>query len=418
MEPSFAQRHIMVVDDNPANLKVLEDMLRQRGHEVRSFPRGRLALTAAMRNPPDLILLDINMPDMNGYEVCAHLKSSEEISSIPVIFLSALDETEDKVKAFCSGAADYISKPFQFEEVYSRVETHLKLHALQLALKQQNEHLEELVDQRTRRLQVALKHIESTYDEILSVLGGALDLRDNETAGHSQRVTRYSSEIAKAMGCGEEERKQIAYGAFLHDIGKIGISDAILHKPGKLTPEETEIMRQHVRMGYDLVSQISFLVGAAQIVLTHQEFYDGTGYPQGLIGKEIPLGARIFSVADTLDAMTSDRPYRNALPFQTARQELVRWSGRQFDSDVVQAFLSIPEQVWMRAGSSTNSVLAHMSFISSLLDSESRQLELTTPAFIDGSAEVVRLGANLKALDHRSATPTATPLASSAETKM
>ena len=139
----------MIVDDNPSNLKVLEDMLRQEGHEVRSFPRGRLALTAATRNPPDLILLDINMPEMNGYEVCEHLKATERISGIPVIFLSALDDTEDKVKAFRSGAVDYISKPFQFEEVHARVETHLKMHALQRALKQQNERLEETVAART-----------------------------------------------------------------------------------------------------------------------------------------------------------------------------------------------------------------------------------------------------------------------------
>jgi len=151
-ESSLTQSNIMVVDDNPDNLKVLEDMLRQEGYEVRSFPRGRLALTAAMRNPPDLILLDINMPEMNGYEVCEHLKSTEEVSGIPVIFLSALDETEDKVKAFRTGAVDYISKPFQFEEVQARVETHLKVHALQLALKQQNEHLEETVAARTREL--------------------------------------------------------------------------------------------------------------------------------------------------------------------------------------------------------------------------------------------------------------------------
>ena len=147
-----ATANILIVDDNPANLKVLEDMLRQQEYEVRSFPRGRLALTAAMRNPPDLILLDINMPEMNGYEVCEHLKATEEISGIPVIFLSALDETEDKVKAFRSGAADFISKPFQFEEVHARVETHLKLHALQLGLKRQNEHLEETVAARTREL--------------------------------------------------------------------------------------------------------------------------------------------------------------------------------------------------------------------------------------------------------------------------
>jgi HD-GYP domain-containing protein (c-di-GMP phosphodiesterase class II) len=208
------------------------------------------------------------------------------------------------------------------------------------------EHFEELVDQRTEQLQFALMQIESTYNETLLALGGALDLRDNETAGHSQRVTRYSLQIAKVVGCGLEEIKNIALGAFLHDLGKIGIPDAVLHKPGKLTPEETEIMQQHVRIGYDMVSGISFLSSAAQILLAHQEFYDGTGYPRGLAGKQIPMGARIFSVADTLDAMTSDRPYRNALSFRDARDEIVRCSGSQFDPDVVQAFLSITEDTW------------------------------------------------------------------------
>jgi response regulator RpfG family c-di-GMP phosphodiesterase len=324
-------------------------MLLQQGYEVRSFPGGRLALSAAKRNPPSLILLDINMPEMDGYEVCEHLKSNEELSSIPVIFLSALNEVEDKVTGFRVGGVDYICKPFQFEEVRARVETHLNLYELRQVLKRQNEHLEELVSQRTEQLQIALKQIESTYDETLYALGGALDLRDNETAGHSQRVTRYSLEIAKAMGCSEDELKNIALGAFLHDFGKIGIPDAVLHKPGKLTPEETEIMRQHVRIGYDMVRGISFLSGAAQILLAHQEFYDGTGYPRGLTGEQIPLGARIFSVADTLDAMTSDRPYRKALSFQSARDEIERCSGSQFDPDVVQAFLRIPKDTWLRA---------------------------------------------------------------------
>ncbi|MGB6691841.1 MAG: HD domain-containing phosphohydrolase, partial [Terracidiphilus sp.] len=296
----------------------------------------------------------INMPEMNGYEVCEHLKANGELSSIPVIFLSALNETEDKVRGFRSGGVDYICKPFQFEEVRARVDTHLNLHELRQALKRQNEHLEELVSQRTEQLHVVLKQIESTYNETLLALGGALDLRDNETAGHSQRVTRYSLEIARVMGCGGEELKNIALGAFLHDFGKIGISDAILHKPGKLTAEETEMMRQHVQIGYDMVSGISFLSGAAQILLAHQECYNGTGYPRGLAGEQIPIGARIFAVADTLDAMTSDRPYRNALSFQNALEEIVRCSGSQFDPDVVQAFFSIPEDAWKHMHTDTS----------------------------------------------------------------
>jgi HD-GYP domain-containing protein (c-di-GMP phosphodiesterase class II) len=152
--------------------------------------------------------------------------------------------------------------------------------------------------------------------------------------------------MAKGLGCSEEQLKQIARGAYLHDIGKIGTPDAILLKPGKLTVEEKAIMETHVRIGYNLVSRIAFLTGAAEIVLTHQERYDGTGYPQGLIGKEIPLGARIFAVADTLDAMTSDRPYRRALPSSAAREEIIRESGQQFDPEVVQVFRSLPEEAW------------------------------------------------------------------------
>ena len=265
-----------------------------------------------------------------------------------MIFLSALNATDDKIKAFQTGGADYITKPFQLEEVQARIQTHLRLHELQQTLKQQNDQLEEMVGQRTNQLQVAVKRIKSMYEQTLHALGGALDLRDNETAGHSQRVTRYSLEIGQAMACSEEELGEMALGASLHDIGKIGIPDAILLKPGKLNPEETEIMRRHVNISYDLVSRHLFLAPAAQIVLTHHESYDGSGYPQGLVGKEIPLGARIFAVADTLDAMTSDRPYRAALPYRFAREEIKRCSGSQFDPDVVQAFLAIPEEMWTR----------------------------------------------------------------------
>ena len=226
--------------------------------------------------------------------------------------------------------------------------TQLELRRAFRELEGHRTHLEEMVDQRTKRLQAAMKRIESTYDETLEALGAALDLRDNETAGHSRRVTAYCLEIAGRMGCADEALKEMRRGSYLHDIGKIGIPDVILFKPGKLTKEEREVMETHARIGYELMSGIAFLAPAAQITLTHQERYDGTGYPQGLVGKEIPLGARIFSVADTLDAITSDRPYRRALSFEAAREEIKRESEKQFDPEVVEVFLSVPEEIWMR----------------------------------------------------------------------
>jgi putative nucleotidyltransferase with HDIG domain len=194
--------------------------------------------------------------------------------------------------------------------------------------------------------EAATNQVRLSYDETLEALGAALDLRDNETAGHSHRVTRYCLELAKRMGCSGEHLKQIERGAYLHDIGKIGTPDAILLKPGKLTPAEREIMQQHARVGYDLVSRIEFLHEAAEIVYTHQERYDGLGYPQGLKGEAIPLGARIFAVADTFDAMTSNRPYRKALALDEAMEEIRKESGRQFDPQVVGILNTIPPDVW------------------------------------------------------------------------
>jgi putative nucleotidyltransferase with HDIG domain len=195
-------------------------------------------------------------------------------------------------------------------------------------------------------LRQAISTLERSYDITLEALGNALDLKDAETEGHSKRVTAFTIAIARAMGLSSDQIRVIARGAFLHDIGKMAIPDAILRKPGALNQEEIEIMREHCYRGYQILRRIPFLTEAAEIVYAHQEKFDGTGYPRGLKGEEIPLGARIFSIADTLDAMTSNRPYRAAQPLSAAREEIERWSGRQFDPDVVRVFLGMPENIW------------------------------------------------------------------------
>ncbi|MGE5325418.1 MAG: HD-GYP domain-containing protein, partial [Deltaproteobacteria bacterium] len=265
---------------------------------------------------------------------------------IALLMVTGVDDIRVGIQAMKQGADDYLTKPFQFEIVLASLRKALERKAMQAEIENYRRNLEAMVEQRTRQYQAAMRRIEMTYDETLEALGAALDLRDNETAGHSQRVSYYCLEIAKAMGVELERLKHFERGSYLHDIGKIGIPDAILLKPGKLTPEEKLIMESHARIGYDLVSRIAFLAPAAEIVLTHQERFDGTGYPQGLLGEEIPLGARIFAVADTLDAMTSDRPYRKALPFSKAYDEIDHEAGRQFDPKVVKTFLEIPERRW------------------------------------------------------------------------
>jgi putative nucleotidyltransferase with HDIG domain len=207
--------------------------------------------------------------------------------------------------------------------------------------------LEHLVAERTQQLSIALQDLEQSYDYTLEALGGALDAKDAETEGHCQRVTAFTITIARSMNVDKGLLRQIARGAFLHDIGKMGVPDQILRKPGPLTTDEREIMRRHCEIGFAVLERIPFLKEAAEIVLTHQECFDGSGYPRGLKGEQIPLGARIFAVADTLDAMISDRPYRKALPISAARAEIERYSGTQFDPQVVKVFLGQPDRLWL-----------------------------------------------------------------------
>ncbi len=364
MDATTAKGRILVVDDDADICGLLTQKLTREGFVCRSCLSGREALETLGRETFDAIISDLRMPGISGMALLQEVHKKYPRSAF--LMATAEDDIRVGIEAMKQGAADYLVKPFELEGVVASLDRALERKRLELELENYRQRLEQMVEQRTKQLQGAMKRVEQTYDDTLEALAAALDLRDNETAGHSRRVTRYCLEMAKAMGCTGEQLKQIARGAHLHDIGKIGIPDAILLKPSKLTTEEWEVMESHARTGYELVSRIAFLAPAAEVVLTHQERYDGTGYPQSLMGEEIPLGARIFAVADTLDAMTTDRPYRRALPFSAAREEIMRESGRQFDPEVVRVFLSIPEQVWENIRLETPALRRKASSISSV----------------------------------------------------
>jgi putative nucleotidyltransferase with HDIG domain len=287
------------------------------------------------------------------------------------------------VQAMKDGADDYLVKPFQVEMVLASLDRAFEKKALQRELGNYRRHLEEMIAERTQQLQIAVKELGNSYSATLEALGSAIDLRDGPTAGHSRRVFWYSLKIAEAMGGLENELRNLAMGAWLHDIGKLATPDRILLKPGALTDQERKVMQHHVQIGYDLVKGIPFLADAAEIILAHHERCDGSGYPRGLKGGEIPVGALIFAVADSFDAMTSNRPYRSAMPFPVARQEIERASGRLFDPDVVRAFLSISTSRWEALRDEAAGVP-----ISSVINSESTSFASTE---IRGAAHKVSL---------------------------
>ena len=292
----------------------------------------------------DLVLTDMVMPEMDGLSLVEWLRKSDP--DVPAIMVTAMHDLSTALEAIRRGAYDYILKPFEKDNLYLGVRRALQHRRLVLENRNYQRNLEKLVEERTGQLKGALEQLEQSYDDTLEALGGALDLKDAETEGHCRRVTAFTIAIAKAMRVPPQLLPQIARAAFLHDIGKMAIPDQILRKPGPLTPEEREIMRTHCEIGYNMVTRIPFLREAAEIVLSHQEYFDGTGYPRSLKGEQIPLGARIFAVADALDAMISDRPYRKALPITHAREEIERCSGSQFDPDVVHVFLAMPDTLW------------------------------------------------------------------------
>ncbi|HZC23991.1 MAG TPA: HD domain-containing phosphohydrolase [Candidatus Binatia bacterium] len=336
---------ILVVDDEEPIREIVAQMLAAAGYLCKEAASGVEALAVLTSGEEfELMLSDLMMADLDGIGLLERTK--EKYPDMPVVMVTAVHDISVALAAIRNGAYDYLLKPFEREQLLNTVSRALENRRLKVENRTYQTNLESLVKARTDQLQATVRELERSYDMTLEALGDALDLKDAETEGHSRRVTAFTIAIAKNMGLPQEQIPTIARGAFLHDIGKLAIPDAILRKPGKLTPDEMSIMQEHCYKGYQIVKKIPFLADACDIIYSHQEKYDGTGYPRGLKGKEIPLGARIFSVADTLDAITVDRVYRPKQTYQAARDEIKRWSGRQFDPDVVSAFLEMPEKLW------------------------------------------------------------------------
>jgi response regulator RpfG family c-di-GMP phosphodiesterase len=337
---------VLIVDDEASVRKVMAAVFAQLGLLCETAGSGEEALGILDSHRIDAVISDLQMPGMSGMELLAKVK--QIYPQMVFMMVTGVDDIRVGIQAMRQGADDYLVKPLQVDASIVLASLTRALHVKHLEQEVENyrHHLEEIVAEQTQQLREALHGIERSYDHTLEVLGAAIDLRDSPTAGHSRRVFLYSIEIAKAMGGLEKQMRNVAMGAWLHDIGKLAISDAILLKPGPLTQEEREIMQRHVQIGYDMVRGIPFLTDAAEIIFAHHERCDGSGYPRGLKAAEIPVGARIFGVADTFDAMTSDRPYRRALPFKISREVIERGAGKLYDQPVANVFLNICDETW------------------------------------------------------------------------
>jgi putative nucleotidyltransferase with HDIG domain len=319
------RRRVLIVDDDHLVRDALRFALEDAGYDVWAVAHGADALAVLESQAVDIVLSDIFMPGMNGFELLKQIRQRRP--DVPVILVTGFGNIEMARQALKEGATDFITKPYNVSEIPILIERNLMRHTIESS--------------RTRDLQ---EEVRRSYRATLEALLAALDTRDTETEGHSERVAAYTMLIAQQLNLSEAELQHIEHGALLHDIGKIGVPDHILYKPGPLTPEEWEVMKQHPVIGYKMCMKIEMLRPAAPIVLHHHERWDGRGYPYGLNGAEIPLGARIFAIADTLDAMTSDRPYRKALSFAQAREEIERCASSQFDPELVRVFLELPEE--------------------------------------------------------------------------
>jgi response regulator RpfG family c-di-GMP phosphodiesterase len=352
LEESGARARVLVVDDEQDIRELLCDLL-SLNYECAAVASAEEALAHLRAERRDLVISDITMGGMSGLEMIPHVLALAPETI--VVMISGMQTIESAIEALRLGAFDYIMKPFDLRQVEAAVRRALEHHGLREAKRRYENHLEELVEQRTAELDRALSSLEDAYRSTLRALTAALETRDAETHGHSERVVTFSLRLGRELGLTKTEMTALEFGSLLHDIGKIGVPDAILRKPAKLDEAEWERMREHPAHGQSILRGIEFLEGAARVVAQHHEKWDGSGYPLGLKAREIDLNARIFAVADAFDAITSDRVYRRARSYEAAAAELDEWAGRQFDPAVVEAFHRVPPEDWEE--------LRHLSFI-------------------------------------------------------
>ncbi len=331
---------ILIVDDSPDNLDALNAILKPH-YTTKAATSGRLALKiAASSTAIDLILLDVMMPDMDGYEVCRLLKAGDGTRHIPIIFVTAMSDPNDEAKGFALGAEDYIVKPVSAPVVLARVATHIALSDRSLLL-------EQLVRQRTSMLELKTLELEETRLQILRRLGRAGEFRDNETGMHSLRMSQYVALLGRRIGLSESEVEFVDHAALVHDIGKIGVPDQILLKPERLTAAEFDVVKTHCQIGADIIGhhESPLLHMCRVVALTHHEHWDGTGYPRQLTGTDIPLPGRMTAVADIFDALTSMRPYKKAWSVDQALAEIERQGGRHLDPVLATAFIELRSEI-------------------------------------------------------------------------
>lgn len=338
---------ILVVDDEDRNLRLMETLLLSLGYEVILARDGGEALERVQLTPPDLILLDIMMPGLDGYEVARRLKRDEEAKIIPIVMVTVLEALEDRIKALEVGADDFLHKPVDKAELRARVQSLLKVKAYHDHMRDHQKKLEAEVERRTEQLRQAFENIKRASLDSIYLLSRAAEYKDEDTGAHILRMSNYAAAIARKLGLSERAIESIIYAAPMHDVGKIGIPDHILLKPGKLDPDEWEIMKQHTTMGRSILKgpETGFIKLAETIALTHHEKWDGTGYPEGLKAGEIPQAGRITAIADVFDALTSKRPYKEPFSLDKAFAIIKEDRGKHFDPEAVDAFFAVQDKI-------------------------------------------------------------------------